>query len=50
MNQILINEEVLSSSKTENLKANLKLMLSSYDSLEESNTLILDSINQQREK
>ena len=32
MNQILINEDALSSSKTENLKNNLKLMLSSYDS------------------
>jgi hypothetical protein len=50
MNQILINEDALSSSKTDNLKDNLKLMLSSYDSLEESNTMVLDSINQQREK
>jgi len=50
MNQILINEDALSSSKTEKLKDNLKLMLSSYDSLELSNTMVLDSINQQREK
>ena len=50
MNQILINEEGLSSSKKENLKENLKLMLFSYDSLEKSNTMAVDSINQQREK
>ncbi len=28
----------------------LKLLLFSYDSLEESNTMVVDSINQQREK
>ena len=50
MNQILINQEGLSSSKKENLKENLKLMLFSYDSLEKSNTMAVDSINQQREK
>ena len=41
---------VLASSKTRNLKDNLKLMLSSYDSLEQSNTMVVDSIDQQRMK
>tara|TARA_Y100000385_G_C13096434_1_gene641609 strand:+ start:721 stop:1689 length:969 start_codon:yes stop_codon:yes gene_type:complete len=50
MNQILLNEDVLASSKTRNLKDNLKLMLSSYDSLEQSNTMVVDSIDQQRMK
>ena len=50
MNQLLINENGLSSSKTENLKENLKMMLFSYDSLEKSNTMAVDSINQQRQK
>ena len=50
MNKILLNEDALSASKAFNLKDNLKLLLVSYDSLEMSNTLVLDSINQQREK
>ena len=50
MNKILINEDALSASNTSNLKDNLKLLLVSYDSLELSNTIVVDSINQQREK
>ena len=50
MNKILLNEEALSASKALNLKDNLKLLLVSYDSLELSNTLVVDSINLQREK
>ena len=50
MNKILLNEDALSASKAFNLKDNLKLLLVSYDSLEESNTIVVDSINQQREK
>ncbi len=50
MNKILLNEDALSASKTFNLKDNLKLLLVSYDSLELSNTMVVDSINQQREK
>ena len=50
MNKILLNEDALSASKAFNLKDNLKLLLVSYDSLEMSNTLVVDSINQQREK
>ena len=50
MNKILLNEDALSASKAFNLKDNLKLLLVSYDSLELSNTMVVDSINQQREK
>lgn len=50
MNKILLNEDALSASKALNLKDNLRLLLVSYDSLELSNTIGLDSINQQREK
>jgi len=50
MNQILINEQVFSDSKNNDLKSNLKLMLQSYDSLEQSNTMVLDSIDIQRNK
>jgi len=50
MNKILLNEDALSASKAFNLKDNLKLLLVSYDSLELSNTIVVDSINQQREK
>ena len=50
MNKTLLNEEALSASKALNLKDNLKLLLVSYDSLELSNTLVVDSINLQREK
>ena len=50
MNKILLNEEALSASKALNLKDNLKLLLVSYDSIELSNTLVVDSINLQREK
>ena len=50
MNKILLNEDALSASKASNLKDNLKLLLVSYDSLELSNTIVIDSINQQREK
>jgi chromosome segregation ATPase len=50
MNKILLNEDALSASKASNLKDNLKLLLVSYDSLELSNTMVIDSINQQREK
>ena len=50
MNRILINENILSGSESNDLKSNLKLMLTSYDSLEASNTMAVDSIDQQREK
>ncbi len=50
MNLILMNEDAFSGSKSNNLKSNLMLMLSSYDSLEASNTMAIDSINEQREK
>ncbi len=50
MNLILMNEDALSDSKSDNLKSNLILMLSSYDSLEASNTMAIDSINEQRNK
>ena len=50
MNKILLNEDALSASKAFNLKDNLKLLLVTYDSLEVSNTIVVDSINQQREK
>ena len=50
MNLILMNEDAFSDSKSNNLKSNLMLMLSSYDSLEASNTMAIDSINEQREK
>ena len=50
MNKILLNEDALSASKALDLKDNLKLLLVSYDSLELSNTIVIDSINQQREK
>jgi hypothetical protein len=50
MNKILLNQDVLSASNTLNLKDNLKLLLVSYDSLELSNTMAVDSINQEREK
>lgn len=50
MNRILMNENILSGSESNDLKSNLKLMLSSYDSLEASNTMAIDSIDQQREK
>lgn len=50
MNFILMNEDALSDSKSNNLKSNLVLMLSSYDSLEASNTMAIDSINEQRDK
>jgi predicted Holliday junction resolvase-like endonuclease len=42
MNKTLLNEEALSASKALNLKDNLKLLLVSYDSLELSNTLVVD--------
>ena len=50
MNKILLNQDALSASNTLNLKDNLKLLLVSYDSLELSNTMAVDSINQEREK
>ena len=50
MNKILLNQDALSASNTLNLKDNLKLLLTSYDSLELSNTMAVDSINQEREK
>jgi len=50
MNMILLNEETLSGSKNNSLKSNLMLMLSSYDSLENSNSIAIDSINKQRNK
>ena len=50
MNLILMNEDALSDSKSDNLKSNLILMLSPYDSLEASNTMAIDSINEQRNK
>ena len=39
MNKVLLNEDALSNSKSGNLKDNLKLLLFSYDSLEESNIM-----------
>jgi chromosome segregation ATPase len=50
MNKIIMNEDFMSDKSSNNLKSNLNLLLLSYDSLEESNTLVVDSINQQREK
>ena len=50
MNQIIINQELVSEADGENLKENLKLLLFSYDSLEQNNSVAIDSINTQREK
>ena len=50
MNKILMNGDFLSDENNNSLKSNLQLLLVSYDSLEESNSMVVDSINQQREK
>ena len=50
MNQIIINQDIVSEADGENLKENLKLLLFSYDSLEQNNSVAIDSINTQREK
>ena len=50
MNQIIINQDIVSEADGENLKENLKLLLFSYDSLEQNNSVAIDSINRQREK
>ena len=50
MNQIIINQDLVSEADGENLKENLKLLLFSYDSLEQNNIVAIDSINTQREK
>ena len=50
MNQIIINQDLVSEADGENLKENLKLLLFSYDSLEQNNSVAIDSINTQREK
>ena len=50
MNQIIINQDIISEADGENLKENLKLLLFSYDSLEQNNSVAIDSINRQREK
>ena len=48
LNEILNKEDAENRSNT--LKENLTLLLGSYDSLETSNSMIVDSINNQREK
>ena len=48
LNQILNKEEA--ENRSNDLKQNLKLLLGSYDSLETSNSMVIDSINNQREK
>ena len=48
MNQIIINQDLVSEADGENLKENLKLLLFSYDSLEQNNSVAIDSINTQR--
>ena len=50
MNQIIINQDLVPEADGENLKENLKLLLFSYDSLEQNNSVAIDSINTQREK
>ena len=50
MNQIIINQDIVSEADGENLKENLKLLLFSYDSLEQNNSVAIDSINTQRGK
>ena len=50
MNQIIINQDLVSEADGENLKENLKLLLFSYDSLEQNNSVAIDSINTQRKK
>ena len=50
MNQILLNEGIISDVDNKNLKSNLNTLLQSYDSLEQTNTMVIDSINLQREK
>ena len=50
MNQIIINQDLVSEADGENLKENLNLLLFSYDSLEQNNSVAIDSINTQREK
>ena len=50
MNRIIINQDLVSEADGENLKENLKLLLFSYDSLEQNNSVAIDSINTQREK
>ena len=50
MNQIIINQDIVSEADGENLKENLKLLLFSYDSLEQNNSVAIDSINTQSEK
>ena len=46
MNKILMNGDFLSDENNNSLKSNLQLLLVSYDSLEESNSMVVDSINQ----
>jgi len=48
LNQILNKEEA--ENRSNDLKENLKLLLGSYDSLETSNSMVIDSISNQREK
>lgn len=50
MNQIIINQDIVSDADQTNLKENLKMLLFSYDSLEENNSVAIDSINSQRFK
>jgi hypothetical protein len=50
MIQSLRDEGIISDDDNQNLKSNLNTLLLSYDSLEQTNTLVIDSINIQREK
>lgn len=50
MNQIIISQDIVSVADKTNLKENLKMLLFSYDSLEENNSVAIDSINSQRLK
>ncbi|MBM78473.1 MAG: hypothetical protein CL846_08320 [Crocinitomicaceae bacterium] len=50
MNDMLINEGIISDDDDKSLKKNLNTLLNSYDSLEQTNTMAVDSINAQREK
>ena len=50
INQIIISQDIISDADQTNLKENLKMLLFSYDSLEENNSVAIDSINSQRFK
>jgi hypothetical protein len=50
MIQSLRDEGIISDNDNQNLKSNLNTLLLSYDSLEQTNTMVVDSINIQRDK